>query len=340
MPSFLNDGAQFFPNVLKDASFQANGILFGKESVVPGSAIMMNWCVVDPRRHTMTIWEKKTPYFDDDAKKLGASVVTNGSFNEYRGGSKVISTIKVGGTTGIEFIKATWAFYYRRFLKPRTRFSWPFDPSLKPKQVIKEISGIGARTARAYQQAAIKYWTGSRGVGHIIGKAQGISEKVISRPTQHFFGRKTGRNFSSYLISQGDPAGVDEAIGGLFRTVKNYQPVDPNDTTNQWGFWGLAPMTSTDAALKEAGIDDALEEYHTKEPKPGELPACDGLIITVFTLGKVLKQELVNIRVKDAVRVDGASSVLMGKGATLLVGNSMIDPKRLLQKWGFQFQKG
>ena len=324
MPSLVNDGVKFFPNVLRTRVFQENGILFGQEpGGKPGYECKGNvcWAVIDPRKHKLYIWQKTQPYFPDSAVKLGASVFTNGSFNLYSGG-------RTGATAHILYdleVVGLWA----------------------------EFGGIGVLTQQDAYQSELgllkrKYFGDSVAQGYIYGNREHIVETKNSRPHQHYFGRRADRFFPDYEINEGDPPPIAEFIGGLFRTVENYDigsdSQDAHKQSNDFGYWGLAPLSIQDKDLKEGSIESALEELqnYDRQHNP-DLSACLGVLITVFYGGNTqeLAKILISARVKDAVRIDGSDSILFGHGAEILVGkdDEMSDAKKLYNKWGYQCQK-
>jgi len=323
MPSLVNDGPHFFPNVLMDPVFQRDGVLFGHDHGQSPAAQTrkgdnkegdIQWAVVDPRRHIMYIWDKDVHRQDDfplAAKSLGASVVTNASFNEYKGGSKTWGTIKVG----LSLIGYSFSHAY---------IGSPYAASKHIKDSeIREIER--------------KYWTGSKAQGHIFGSHEGISETKIDRPALHYFGRRTGRLFSDYEIAQGEAPQIEEVIGGLFRNVANYIDAEASAQTIGHGVWGLAPF-GIDADLGDAGLGPAVETYEANDTitEPNK-PHCIGLVIAVFSWEDVkqIATLLIAARVKDAVRVDGNDSILFGHHQTLLYGDDMGDAKRFYNRWGY-----
>jgi hypothetical protein len=81
------------------------------------------------------------------------------------------------------------------------------------------------RTKQAWDKAGLD-WFGGGPVGTVTGSARGVS---ITKSAAHlgYFGRGAGTDFASYKIGQGDPAGLSEAIGGLFSPgVADYKVVD------------------------------------------------------------------------------------------------------------------
>jgi len=338
MASLLNDGAAFFPNVLSDQSFQTTGLLWGNE---PYGVIGLHWVVIDPRRHKMYVWEKNQTDFVQAAYALGASVFSNASFNDYKGGNKYVATAKVVVGTVTSTLRGLW-FSLRH---PQSmRSSWLRNPGTM------------------FQANAQKYWAGHNPHGNIYGAREGIAIVGKPRPQQHYFGRKQGRWFADYEIGQGSPqgpsstAGFSEVIGALFRTVNNYSAVDPQTTGIGAGHYGLAPLldangAAIDSKLQTAGIVKAVERYQTKErelgggerppgyvPPAAGAPGCTGLIIAAFYWGAIIDKQLVSIRVKDAVRVDGNASILLGHYTTAVVGAQMPVHKRNYNKWGYQFR--
>lgn len=340
MALLLKDGPLFFPNILLDENFQKKGIIWGKE---PYGQIGLNWAVIDPRRHKMYVWEKNQSNFVKAAHSLGASVFTNGSFNLYVGGNKYWSTIKVYSNT---FWDSLW-----------NNISY---------SVIKQInSNYLINISNNLHKNAKKYWDGHRPDGNIYGDHEGISVVGKHQPWHHHFGRRKDRFFPDYVIGSGapgsskQPGGLSEVIGGLFRSVDNYLPKDPQKGGIGTGHWGLAPFgdssTQTDSELKKAGILDALKRYHEKEEEfaesdePGYIPpyegapTCTGLIITAFYWGNVsaIATKLAEVRVKDAVRVDGNSSILLGHHSTSVIegGTGTMSLGKLnYNRWGYQFQ--
>lgn len=316
-PSIVNDGPRFFPNVLKDQTFQREGVLFGMD---PGGQIGLHWAVVDPRKHKLYVWEKDGYDFLQHATGLGASVFSNAAFNEYLGGTREVSTWNVmTGTLGA-IISAAW------------RLTWQTATSVDPQAVQDAVQHVES----TYVRLSRENWGGGQAHGYIIGGREGIDIRDVSRAQQSFFGRRTGRFFADYVIQRGDTEGVVEGIGALFRSVENYAPVDPQVDGIGAGFWGLAPLD--DPQLQEARIEDAIEDYLAHE-EFGRAHTVDGLIITAFHWGPVIDTLLAGIRVRDAVRVDGNDSILLGHGTSVAVGAEMPDYKRLLQRWGYQFRR-
>ena len=63
----------------------------------------------------------------------------------------------------------------------------------------------------------------------------------------HYFGRRAGTAFGDYEIGRGDPDGMTEAVGGLFRPLTDYQPYS-GDRVMRTGYWGLAPLVDNPIA--------------------------------------------------------------------------------------------
>ena len=95
----------------------------------------------------------------------------------------------------------------------------------------------------------------------------------------------------------------------------------------------MAPLAADDARFKDTGLAEALASYSgARSGKP-----VPGLLIGVYYHTNSRAQLLVDIGVKDAVKLDGSDSVLFGHGSTVLVGDSMFEGKRVSHSWGFAF---
>jgi hypothetical protein len=153
--------------------------------------------------------------------------------------------------------------------------------------------------------------------------------------TLGYFGRGQGTDFSSYQIGIGNPpAGLAEASGGLYLpTIQNYVVKPDSHGSNQWFYWGLAPIKVE--VPDEVGLKDALARY----VMAGAAKAPDGLIIGLLYNGaggdKV--QHLADVGVRDAVKLDGSDSVMLGHESTLEYGADMTEYKSVWMKWGFAF---
>jgi hypothetical protein len=298
--------AGFLPAVLRDADFQRNGILFGEEQ--GGDAPKdCRWVVIDPNRHKLEVWQKSSPTQDYVAagQTLNASVFTNGPFIQYKANTYLAH-----------------AGYYAQ--GAITAFGLSSAPS----------TDMMRRMDQGWNAAALD-WFGGGPVGYVIGSARGVK---ITKPCAHlgYFGRGTGTDFASYKIGQGDPGTLAEAIGGLFAPgVTDYKIADYESKcqANQWFFWGLAPLAADDARFKETGLADALASYSGA----GSAKPVPGLLVGLYYCSSSHAQLLVDIGVKDAVKLDGSDSVLFGHGDTVLVGDSMFDAKRVSHSWGFAF---
>ena len=333
-PSLVKDGPQFFPNVLKTKSFADRGVLFGDEPLAGGAFEQLNWVVVDPRKHILYIWEKDQDDFVEAARNLSATVVTNGSFNIYAGGGKYASSIR----TGLATIVST-GFALPRVLR-RALFDGPPPGTALGARVARELAS-DRRLQAEVERHMQRYYSSSTPDGYVYGTNEGISETTRSQPQQHFFGRRDGRQYENYAIAQGDPPLSGEFIGGLFRSVDVYRAADPfPDQSVGFGLWGLAPLAD-DATLREAGIEQAIAALRETEGSE-ELPPPTGVAICAFWWGPIpaVIDLFVQARVKDAVRIDGNSSILLGRGNEILVNETMIEPKRYYNRWGYQFQPG
>lgn len=261
--------------------------MFGRERAAIGR---FHWVVVDPRHHTMYVWRKTVSSFPVAARALGASVFTSGPFSNHGGGSPVKATVKIGRDLA------------RAVTEPRTL------PTATRAVLVRQY------------QARVP-------LGHVIGEHEGIRETSVDRPRVHYFGRRAGSAFSDYEIGQGNPDGMTEAIGGLFRPLTDYRPYS-GDRLIRTGYWGLAPLVDNPIA-RGAALDRAIAQ------------GCDGLV--VFVAGRANTRQLAaflaSAGVKDAVQIDGGDSLLLGRGTDLILGKFMPEWKRMLQVWGVQFQR-
>jgi len=301
-------GPRFLPSVLRHPTFALDGIMFGTDHL---RALPIRWLVVDPGRHVMEVWRKATPSFPDSGRLLGASAFTNGPFSNYGSGSFLGASVSLLG----DFVPA--AMRRKEATRPQ-----PWQRN-EPR-----VDGV----ASTWMASNVYHYQATTPLGFVIGTASGIVETKVQRPRLHYFGRWGGHAFADYEIAQGDPFGLSEAVGGLYRGVTDYQPYMV-DRFMRVGFWGLAPLKK-DPILHEADVDDALDSY----ARSGH--GCEGVIVFVGGWANTLRltQLLAAIRVKDAVQIDGSDSLLLGRGTQLLLGSLMPPWKRLLQCWGIQFR--
>jgi hypothetical protein len=280
------DRAAFLSRVLDHPEMRSAGLLAGRERF---RGFRLDWVALDPRRHTLYVWRKDADSFPVAGRALGASVFTSGPFTNHAGGSPVKATVKVA----LDVLAAC--------RRPST-------------------------LRRATHEALVRRYQAPKPLGHVIGTQQGIRETTVDRPRVSHFGRRAGTAFSDYVIARGDPDGLVEAVGGLYRPLADYQPYS-GDRVLRTGYWGLAPLRDNPVAHGRA-VDDALTD------------GCDGLI--VFAAGRAdtgrLAALLASVGVRDAVQVDGGDSLLLGRGRSVLVGRCMPVWKRLLQVWGVQFR--
>jgi hypothetical protein len=179
-----------------------------------------------------------------------------------------------------------------------------------------------ARRTESLRDLEVTHFEAPAPLGSVIGTHEAIEERGVPRPGLHHLGRGSGTAFGDYVIGQGEPSGLAEAIGGLFRCVRAYEPYTVRQFTRV-GFWGLAPFD--DPELRRAGLEGDRQ---------------GGLILFVGGWANTLRLAtlLCAVRVRDAVQVDGGDSLLLGSGRDLRIGEWMPRWKRLLQCWGIQFQ--
>lgn len=320
----LSDKKSFFSAVLNDGDFQKNGIVFGEQD----EPRHCKWVVVDPNRHVLRVWEKRsrTADFVAAGQGLNASVFTNGPFFSYASstqtGGKEYGWLKYQASSAV-FSLATGLHNLTADVRDAIPFGAPTNTPRIPNWAPKAFSDYQADTH-----------LGGTPVGHVISAGQ---LKCSSRaPNLAYFGRNQGTGFSSYTIGSGrDPTGLSEAIGGILMAIQNYA-IDPGErgiNSNQYVYWGLAPLAATDLRFNNTGLAAALQAY-AKAPKGGTVA---GLIFGMFYQNNSHAQLMLDIGVKDAVRLDGSDSTLFGRGQTVLWGEGMVHYKRIAQQYGFAF---
>jgi hypothetical protein len=325
--SILNDGPAFFPNVISDQTFQLTGVLTATEGRV-------SWGVIDPRRHAMTIWEKSVDDFVDAALARNASLISNAPFLLYDGGAKSFTVARYGVHSFWRLIRIAMGTFGR-------------GPESVP-DATEELRESERELKKRYFSAHVVE-------GFIFGTAERIEESAQSRAQAAYFGRDSGRLFANYAIAQGDAPRIAEVIGGLFMSVGGYAPVD-NGTASQVGAWGLAPILAAPQPQKdrmsEAGLEGAVEKYEERmragndqipfgeTVSPGD--EMTGLVVALFGGGSPngFANILANVLVRDAVRVDGNSSILLGQGGVALQGRHMNEYKRYYNRWGYMWRQG
>ena len=99
-------------------------------------------------------------------------------------------------------------------------------------------------------------------LGHVIGEREGFTRR---RSTAH--GSRTSDGApapSSPTTGSWGPDGMNEAVGGLFRPIADYEPYT-GDRVIRTGYWGLAPLVDSPvvrgpaASVARAAIDDGCE---------------------------------------------------------------------------------
>jgi len=312
-PSLL-DKTRFFPAVLGNREFREKGVLFGEE---PTIARDCKWVVVDPNRHKLRVWEKPTPMSDfvTAGQALRASVFTNGPMVHARtDGNKYLLGAKYYGKATVNYL------WWRLPRGPIGQMPWD--------------------TAKAINEASSKA-ADDVFEGPPYGDVFSFSNQIDARVPQNLqdvnlghFGRGLGTDFDSYTVGSGNPVGLAEASGGLYPpAILNYVVTPDTHGSNQWFYWGLAPLKPT--GTDEVGLKNALAAYASiGSPRP-----LNGLIIGLFYHGGRgdVVQHLADVSVRDAVKLDGSDSVLLGHDSTIEWGDGMTAYKRIWMRWGFAF---
>jgi hypothetical protein len=298
--------AGFFPDVLRHDEFVRTGMLSGREST---RAMRLHWSVIDPHRHVMSVWRKTSPSLTGSATNLGASVFTNGPFSDYRHPGLRRTLAHFGADAGRLGLRTI----------------------AHPGQWDRFHDQLVASEVRHFQAVAP--------LGFVLGARGGICETRVSRPRVHWFGRRSGHDFDSYQIGPGDPAGIEEGVGGLFRAVRDYTPYSVNQYIRV-GYWALAPLTE-DPELRRHGVAAALDQYADRSSGGAVArtpPAGLVLVVAGWANTQRLTHLLSAVRVRDAAQFDGGDSLLLGYGNSITVGRLMPPWKQVLQCWGIQFQ--
>jgi len=325
-PPSLLDKKRFLPAILDNDDFRRKGVLFGEE---PTIARDCKWVVIDPNRHKLRVWEKAFPTSDFvvAGQSLGASVFTNGPMVHARSdGNKY--------ALGAEYVgkAVSHSLGNRIFMAFAGRKAMVMDDRLTIRPVRQ--SDVDKVLNAHWNKAADDVFQGPP-FGNIVSFSNQIQ---VTAPqmgmTLGYFGRGEGTDFDSYKIGVGDPLGLAEASGGLYEpAILNYKVTPDTHGSNQWFYWGLAPLKAE--AADETVLKTALAGYAAAGgPKP-----VSGLIIGMFYHGGNggVVQHLADVGVRDAVKLDGSDSVMLGHDSTLEWGDAMTAYKRVWMRWGFAF---
>ena len=230
------------------------------------------------------------------------------------------------GKTGLNLLTDAW--------KAVTRVKSEITGDPPPRVTLPRLES--ARVKESWSQTG-KELLAATPCGYVIGTKGSIMWNTSAKHLAHF-GRKAGTDFASYQVGDGDPTGLSEAIGALIRAINEYKvlPDESAINCNQYFYWGLAPLQPDAAHFKNSGLGDALTQYAKAGNRPNA-PA--GLIFGLFYQAASQATLMVQIGVKDAVRLDGSDSVIFGHHKTLLWGDSMFQYKRISQGWGFAFHR-
>jgi len=224
------------------------------------------------------------------------------------------------GKTALNLLGDTWKAVTR---KKAALFGEPPPAITPPRLESDQVKNEWKKTGKEFLAA--------RPCGYIVGNKNSIRWDTSAKHLA-YFGRAAATDFGSYTVGDGDPSGMAEAIGAVIRAVKEYAVVPDESAigSNQYFYWGLAPLDPEAPRFKESGLKEALGAYSQTNPPRG-------LIFGIFYQGPSHAQLMVDAGVKDAVRIDGSDSVIFGHHKTLLWGDAMIQYKRVAQCWGYAF---
>lgn len=283
--------------------------------------------VIDPNRHKLAVWEKSFPTSDfvTSGQALNASVFTNGPMVH----SRVAGNDYVAAAGYI--VQGSWNSLKASFDRPLHSFGVGIGRAIRGQKKSFPMADI---SKQKWNEAADD-WFGGVPYGDVVGASQNIDiHGPVSSTPLGYFGRDSGTSFESYKIGLGNPAGLAEASGGLYApAILNYQVTPDTHGSNQWFYWGLAPLKPQ--GPEGAELRDALTAYAAA----GASKPVTGLIVGLFyhSGGGGIVQHLADIGVRDAVKLDGSDSVLLGHDKTVLWGNGMTGYKRVWMRWGFAF---
>jgi hypothetical protein len=297
------DGRSFIPSVVGHPAFDSAGVAHGRGA---GGA---RWAVVDPQRHPLCMWGRPGRAgwsYGRTARGLDAVLFTNGPMMGKRlpGGRKLTrSRVPVdfalwtvaGGAAG------------GRLAGPRSALG----------RAVGAAAGVVVAWGRTF--------TGWEPCGRVRGSTAGIEDTRDfdqEGPRHAWFGR-TGRDFASYRIDDGDlPAGVEEGTGGLILLVKDHRVVD-----RQPG----APGYRRDFA--ELATKKGVVAWGLVPTGPG-----GGTGVLVVLGGRRLDAAgaaatLQSIGTRDAVATDQSGSVMMGSGRRYFLPRPAL-PRQCMQLYG------
>lgn len=338
LPSF-SDGFDFFPKVIATKQFKSKGVLHGE--VGKGC----RWSVIDPRRHKMQIWQKRSACYVEAARNLNATVVTNGPFFNY--------AVPTSNSPTVDWINANWMKF-----KALVAVDWMIDPVtsnvasgyVKGKAVQHEVakqlpSGLARQMmlpgptdimvgqllalSAEKRKEILKPFNQSQPTGMVLGA--NVVNRYRSTPNGWHFGR-SGDAFSEYKIGKGDPA-MREALGGLVMSVDDYKPIT-GVPPNLYCWWGLVPFNTKSKIYKNTTMKKAIHEYEKKMSLQEAVDRSSGVLFCLCNDGASLDVTMARLGVRYAVRLDGSDSVVYGRGKKLFRGDDMCVYKKIAQKYG------
>jgi hypothetical protein len=253
---------------------------------------------------------------------------------------------------------AGWVHYFIYYLPLLLPFVLTFlFPIFAPLAFI-----IGAIIGWFLLRISAQIFAGGAPFGHIHSTSVPVHDTRLNYPGLYYLGRDTTA-FSSYKMGPiaPQPPVMTELIAGLIPVVLNYtarsaNPADPAydkgyaDWTKSDGItsWALVPLRATDSPMGSTWFFDSDLIF------PDDDRPLDGVIVCVahgrrwfawlqLKLGAPpaymgrLAAMLASIGARDAVVMDGNSSVMMGVTTEMLVGPPPSD-KDVWQIYGFYCQ--
>lgn len=340
-------GKSFIPQVVADPSFQKNGVLYGDKSD-------WYWAVVNPYKHPLDVWQKKTTgplgflkAYIDSAHALNAVVFTNGPMMEtsppgrgstYEAAYLALLALTIATTGSLLAYLFPWFWA----LVGTVVVGWMYPWLL-----------------------ALLFFTGGTPFGGIYSAAVPVATSGM-KYNDHYFGRN-GIPFSSYSVGPDPTPVLTEVIGGLIPVVLKFvaQTATTSTSYGNWSKtdgisgWGLIPFTDPGSPMPGDWLQGVKLTWEgQEEPLDGVILAIghnrrissgSGLLSTWASVASqiwswiagppaymgALGPMLVSVGARDAVVMDGGDSIMMGA-----VSDDMVGPpppyKDVWQIYGFK----
>jgi hypothetical protein len=313
----LTRGAAFFPNVLKDAKFIKDGILFGTEPAIQRGC---HWVVIDPNRHQMRMYERTGFPSESNDIRISMQGMNTTAFS---GGPHYIHA---GGNSTLQKIKSQGMYYLGKAL--------PYGGNIIGGEYLqkKALADFLSVPEGVIRGSRVKNVEAPEAIANYRAEYRG---RAPNNNCNYYFGRNgSDASYQSYEIGgPGDPpARLTEAFGRLPIAVDNYKNVDYLTDNNRRFLWCLAPLNlsaKADPAVKAAVASYVKSAVRSKPPK--------GLILGIWYQGTSQAGMLAAAGVQWAVHLDGSDSAFLGYGSMLLAGKNPGTHKVVACRYGVAF---